>query len=236
MGSLDYKYSYLIGVLVFVFVWVLIFVKNKYSRQEMLYLAFFGMLFGPIANYLWYTRDWWNPPNILGLRVGLEDFFLGIAHIGIVAVIYEWFFGKKYDTELKITWTTVFDTAVIKRFTLFVVITLTPMLVLYYLVGLHSFWANLVGLVIGGTYILTKRPDLWRDIFYTAILMPLISTPAFWLPEIITPGWIDKFWMFSNLSGITLLKIPIEDLIWYSLVGYCLGAFYEYVFELKCKS
>lgn len=236
MSPTNYQYSYLIGVLVFCVVWLVLFLKRKTFRKEMLYLGVLGMFFGPIANYFWYTRDWWNPPNILGLRVGIEDFLMGFTNIGIVAVIYEEFARKTYDRDIPLSKDTVFDRGVIFRLVLFLIVGLTPMLVTFYLFKWHSFWANLLGLFIGGTYILLIRRDLWKDSIFTALLVPIITMPAFWLPEVVTPGWIANFWMLSNLSGLTLLKIPLEDLIWYSFSGFCLGSFYEYLFKLKCTT
>lgn len=39
---------------------------------------------------------------------------------------------------------------------------------------------------------------------------------------------IEKTWMFQNLSGITVTKIPIEDLIFYFLMGFIVAPLYEY--------
>lgn len=45
-------------------------------RQMILRLSFVGGFMGLIAEY-WYFKDYWRPPNLLGVtRVSIEDFYL----------------------------------------------------------------------------------------------------------------------------------------------------------------
>jgi hypothetical protein len=67
----------------------------------------------------------------------------------------------------------------------------------------------------------------------TAFAMPFIFAPAFWIPEIIFPGIIQKVWLFQYLSGISILHIPIEDIVWYMCIGFTISMSYDYIFQTK---
>ena len=51
--------------------------------------------------------------------------------------------------------------------------------------------------------------------------------------ELITPGWIEAFYLFKNVPDIVILNMPIDDLVWYILAGMFVGPLYEYWQEGK---
>ncbi len=199
----------------------------------MLMLGLAGMFVGPFANHFLFLQDWWHPLYIMGTRGGIEDMLLGFTNMGIVAVVYEELFNRKY-TRVITSKKLHFNNALFK-FSMWGFVTVTPVLLLFFVFKIHSFWSNTLGLLLGGIFVLINRPDLLKDSLWSSVLMPLVSLPAFIIPEILSPGWIVKYWMMQNLSKITFLYAPIEDLIWYSLVGFCFGSLFEYVFSFKIK-
>jgi hypothetical protein len=57
----------------------------------------------------------------------------------------------------------------------------------------------------------------------------MITSFVFYLvPELIFPGWIENSWNFNMISGLTILRVPFEDLIWFFLAGLFIGPLYEY--------
>ena len=89
-----YQYTYLIGDLILLFVWLILFWWRKDVRKEMLYLSpFFGII-GLLTEY-YYIKDWWKPLTITGTAIGIEDFLFGFGIGGICAVIYEEIFKEK---------------------------------------------------------------------------------------------------------------------------------------------
>ncbi len=225
---LPYKYSYLVGCLVFLFIWLIIFISKPKLRTEMLIMGALGLIIGPIINSPLFLKDWWNPPYITGTKGGIEDFILGFTNISLASVIYKVASNRYFSFKNPIS----IKSALFRSF-MFSCITLLPSFISFYILHLHSFWSICIGLLIGGLYILYKRLDLLKTLLGTALLLPLISFPAFLIAEYFSPGWIEKYWYTHNLSNITLGAVPIEDLIWYMFSGFCFGGIYIYVFNLE---
>lgn len=98
---------------------------------------------------------------------------------------------------------------------------------------MHSFYAALISVLIPLLIVWFKRRDLILNSILSGIFLVVISLPAYVIPELITPGWISSAWYLENLSGITILKVPLEDLIWFFLAGLFIGPLYEYWQEGK---
>ena len=51
--------------------------------------------------------------------------------------------------------------------------------------------------------------------------------------EILNPGWIDATWKFEVITKLKILKVPLEDLLWFFFAGAFIGPLYEYWKEGK---
>ena len=91
---MDYQYSYLIGALILLAVWIILFLWRKDIRKEMLVISSLIAVLSLPLNYL-YAQDWWHPLTITGTHLGIEDIILGFAGGGIAAVVYEVVFKMK---------------------------------------------------------------------------------------------------------------------------------------------
>lgn len=193
-----------------------------------------GLLFSiasPIGGYLWYTVDWWRPETITSTRIGIEDVLLGFSNGGIIAVVYEVVFRKKLKDKKE-----VLDPKSLKKISFIMLLTFLIMVFGFSVLGLHSFYANMIGLLIPSLMILYKRNDLIRNAIFTGILTVVLSIPVYLIMELIFPGSIVHNWYIEKLSGILFLGIPIEDLIWYFFAGAWGGPLYEYCRNLKLKN
>jgi len=77
------------------------------------------------------------------------------------------------------------------------------------------------------------RHDLLVDSIIGGISMLIIVIPVYVLLNNIFPEVIAKFWILENFSGILILKIPVEDLIFYFSSGMLIAPSYEYLFRKK---
>lgn len=84
-------------------------------------------------------------------------------------------------------------------------------------------------MILMGTLLIILRKDLFLNALLSGILMMLVSMPTLYYSSmLLSPGWIEKIWLWNNLSGIRITGIPIEDLVFYFLMGFIIGPFYEY--------
>jgi len=217
-----YTFSYLIGTLALLVIWVILFLQRKDTRKEILIisivLGFVGLIVDPI-----YASDWWFPTLITNTIPGIESFLLGFAIGGITTAIYPILFKKKMKKE---------NEKINLNFLFIGGLVIALFLALYF-AGLNSFHAAIPAFLIPTIIIYIKRKDLIINSIVSAILLTIISLLFYLLPELITPGWISATWNFELISGIIILKAPLEDLIWIFMVGLLIGPFYEYWQESK---
>ena len=75
------KYAYLIGDIIFLAIWLVLYLLRKDIRKEMLIMSLIIAVVGPISEY-WYFKDYWYPKMVLGPLHpfgGLEDLLFGFA-------------------------------------------------------------------------------------------------------------------------------------------------------------
>ena len=183
----------------------------------------FGVI-GPFVEVV-YTLDWWAPLTITGTVVGIEDVLFGFVCGGIATVVYEEIFKKRIKIR---------KVSKIRRkqenLNLFVILGLTAFLFLvpFYLLNLNSFQSTIICLAIPTLIIWAKRRDLIVDSLATGIILVLVTSIVYTLLNFLTPGWISAFWYFRNVPHILLLNIPLDDFVWYFLIGAFVGPLYEY--------
>ena len=221
---INYQYTYLIGDFIFLAVWAVIFLWKKNTKKEMLILSVLFGIAGIIAEII-YIKDWWRPLTITHTPVGIEDFLFGFSAGGIMSVIYEAIFKKKIRIKK------ARKKKKIKRNLEFLfIISLLSILFLgsFFLLKLNSLFSTLIAFAVPISIIYIKRKDLITDSLATGILAVVIAIIAYNLLDLMTPGWIQKFWLFENMQKIIILNVPIQEIIWYMLAGMFIGPLYEY--------
>lgn len=187
----------------------------------MLAMSFWGGLGSMVTALLWWTIDWWRPATLFGTRVGIEDVLLGIANGGTAAVLYEVVFRKRLAKMYA------------RHGQRHILVFLVPlacfvsMSVLFYALGFSSFFASAVSMFLAALILVFLRPDLLVQSFATGALMAIIMMPVYWILIALSPGWIQATWI-GRLSGLFIFGIPIEDVVFYMLLGFLIGPLYEF--------
>jgi len=224
-----YQYSYLIGSSFLLLVWVLFFVMRKDLRREMLILSLIMGFAGLIVQNI-YFLDWWSPETITNTIPGIEDFIFGFSCAGIASGIYMVIIGKTLKTSFRKE----------KRNFIYNFFLLGFLLCLlffgcFFVLKLNSFYSSIIAFSLPLLLIWVKRKDLIKNSLLSGIFLVLVSLFAFIIPEFFAPGWVESAWHFENLTGIVLFKAPLEDLLWFFLVGCFFGPLYEYWTDSKEK-
>ncbi len=81
--------------------------------------------------------------------------------------------------------------------------------------------------------ILYYRKDLWKASIGTGIIS--LSFALVLYPVLLTfnPQFVQQTYMLEKLSGIMLLKTPVEEFIWFFTSGSMIGGYYELYSELE---
>ena len=214
------QYLYLFATLLFLVFWLILYHHRKDLRKEMLFMSLCIALAGLFAEYFWWTTDWWRPMTITGTRIGIEDFLLGFTNGGIAAVIFEEVFKERFykRKNLERHWSAIF----------LVILNFVIMAGSFWYLHFTSFWATTFGLFITGSLIIFFRHDLWIDAVMSGVLVAILFLPFYWILILLSPDIIEKTWLFDHLTGSRITGVPIEDIVFYFLVGFAVGPFYAY--------
>ena len=213
-------YGYLIGDLIFLAIWLVLFIMRKDLRHEMLVMSVLIGVISVVTEYCWYTKDWWRPEAIPGIWIGFEHFLMGFGSGGIIASIYEEVFKKRLYKRTSKKYS--------PRGSLVLLMLAWFTSVLFWTFHITSFWSSTVAMIVIALLMFYYRRDLLAAGFLTGLCMVIVSLPMYWGILLIYPHWVQETYLFNYLSGILVFGIPIEELVFWFLAGFLWGPFYEY--------
>ncbi len=95
------KYTYLFGNVIWIIIWLILFLKAKSFKKQMLEMSFLTVPLGLISEFF-YRQDYWRPLLVFRTISGLEDILFGFCIGGIAFVLYKIIFQKQYsDTKIQ---------------------------------------------------------------------------------------------------------------------------------------
>jgi hypothetical protein len=216
---MHYKYAYITGCLILFFFWILIFLKRKDLRKEMIWASLLGMPFGFIDFFL--VPKYWNPDSLFGLikkyGAGIESFFFFFAMSGIAAVIYEFLERKKIK---KIKGDKKLHLAPL-------VLTLASFLILTKIFPLKAVYNGMIATAAGALTTICLRKDLWKQIVISGFIFSLFYSLVFFFVGQIFTGFVYDFYNFDNIWGIIIFGIPLEEIV----IAFFAGAFWSTIYE-----
>src|SRR5689334_18673201 len=172
----QYTYVYLLGSLLFVPIWLLLFWRLPGARREMLAMSALFVCIGVPMEALLYTRDWWHPITITGTLVGVEDFIYSIGNGGYMAALYVALTrSSSQRTAPPVLWLRLAPVACL----------IVVPLGLVYGFGVHSFLATSVGSLVALAIVLGARPDLIRVAAVTGVVGTTLAIPVYVAMDVI---------------------------------------------------
>lgn len=217
--SEEYRFAYLIGSLLLGVVWLLLYYHRRDLRREMIFV---GACIGALAPLWawWFLYDYWTP--VYAWFFGLEDFLYGFFAGGVVSVLYEEVYGKRFSRR-KIAHSRgvmhlfLIGCAAAIVFNIGFVFSVNPIYA-----AVASFFVFFAGV---GWY----RADLILDGLASGILFTLLTFFIFLVFMRLFPGIIETWWHLDNLSGLRIRGLPVEELLWAFGMGMAAGPLYEFV-------
>jgi hypothetical protein len=219
---LPIRFTYLFGSSLFLIPWLLIFFIRKDLRKLMIINGLLALVLGLIFQYFFWTKDWWHPYTITGTRVGIEDILHGFLGGGVGACLYFYVFNKKLKTLNLLSR---------RRLTLLIVLVFAGFILVSFLVKflkLSSFTATAMAGVGASLVLAFSNKELIKNSIINGALMVVLVIPIYLLMIYVTPNFIDKTWVTKNLIGLWFLGVPLEDYVYYFIIG--TGSFLIYPF------
>lgn len=219
-------YAYLVLSAVLFAVWIVLYLARGDLRRKILAVSAGTMPLG-LTEPL-FVPEYWNPPTLLDLahRTGfdLESLLFSFAIGGIVFSAYDVLVGaaplESIAHERRHRRHRYHVLAVLSAPLLFVVVmALTTM---------NPIYASALALVGGFLATLYCRPDLWGKMLVSGVLFLAVYVVVFALFNLAFPGYVRAVWNLPAISGVRLLGVPLEELMFAFTFGLYWSSVYEH--------
>lgn len=219
------QYIWLLWASIFLIPWVIIYIVFPPHRRAMLWASLFTMPFG-LTEPL-FVPEYWSPPSLfnLALTTGFDIesliFCFGIG--GIAAVMYNLVTGS----------TTMLVTAHDRKLSLHrhhykaLSVPFIIFLLLYFF-SWNSIYPAIIAMTAGAIANILCRPDLKRKTWVGGVLFLIYYSIFLVGLELSAPGYIDRVWNLEALSGLTVIFMPIEELLFALTFGTYWSGVYEH--------
>lgn len=205
------QYSYLLFGLILLVPWIAAHLTRPDLRRELWISSIATAPLGPFFEY-WYLRDYWTPEVLGPWSVGFEDVLYGFCVGGLGAVSYEVIFNRarvpRYGRRNPVFF-----------FLAFLFGTLAHVVIIP--AGVNSIYVSAAVFVLVTLAMLIARPDLVPVAILSGLALALIMIASYQIVLVSHETLFTDFWRLENLSGVFVLRVPLEELLW----GFGWGAF-----------
>ena len=207
-------------------VWFVLYGVRTDLRRSMLGVSLATALLG-LTEPL-FVPKYWNPFTLFDLarRTGfdLESLPFSFAIGGIVFAVYEVLFrmapsqsmaNERYEARHR-----YHVLAVVSAPLVFVILAIVT--------TLNPIYSSAIALVAGFFATLYCRPDLWLKMIVSGGLFFAVYFFVFLLFNLAFPGYVVAVWNLKALSGVRLLGVPLEELMFAFTFGLYWSSVYEH--------
>lgn len=190
----------------------------------MIFVSFVTMVFGPLVEQM-HLVDWWQPHFIFNSYIKIEDILFGFSTGGAISGIYSMLKSRIQRNSIILINTT--------SKILLIVISLFSLFGLFYIFHVNSFWSSIIALSIFVIIVAYQNSKLLLNIFLTGVIVAIIAFGGYLFGLYLNPHFVTETYLFSHLSGILILGIPIEELLWFFFAGIGVSGFQEIMWNKK---
>lgn len=229
------QFAWFLWSLFLIVIWGIIYalLKSKESRKEMLVVSLWTSLLGLSEPF--FVPEYWSPPSIFDLahRTGfdIESLIFSFGIGGIAVVIYEKIFSTKHEQMTK-------HEQHLPKHRYHLLALLSSPIVFFFLwiaTPLNPIYSAVIAMMIGGFFSWYCRPDLKKKMLVSAFIFTAIYFVYFLVLIALYPGFVEQVWNLKAISGILVLDIPLEELLFACSFGFIWSSVYEHVTWRRIK-
>ncbi|MFA6076573.1 MAG: lycopene cyclase domain-containing protein [Candidatus Paceibacterota bacterium] len=223
------QYIWLIWSLILVAIWLVIYASldSKKARKEMLIVSLWTSLLG-LTEPL-FVPSYWSPPSLfnLTLRTGfdIESLIFSFGIGGIAIILYNKIFHRQ-DIPMPMK----DHHSPRHKFHMWILIS-TPIILILLLIttNLNSLHSAIIAMILGGLATWYCRPDLKKKMITSAFIFLILYFFYFLTLIAISPGYVEQVWNLKAISGILVIGIPLEELLFAFSFGFLWSSIYEHI-------
>lgn len=204
--------------------WVIVYLAFPAHRRTMIWASLFTAPFG-LTEPL-FVPEYWNPPSLFDLaqRTGFDIesliFCFGIGGIGVV--LYNLVTGRRPEPQCLVQ-----RHQPRHRYHLWVLAAPFITFPLLYVFPWNPIYPGILVMAAGAVATTFCRPDLLHKTWVGGLLFLAYYTVFLVGLEWTAPGYIARVWNLQALSGVSIVGMPVEEL----LFAFTFGAYWSSVYE-----
>lgn len=197
----------------------------------MLYISLLTMTFGftePI-----FVPEYWSPPTLFNLAeltgFDLESLVFSFAIAGLVSTLYDRFFPGRFHTLED-------DANSSPRHRWHKIALISPAIIFltfYLLDWFNPIYSSIIALSGGGVFASYCRPDLVGRMITSALLFGVFYWVFFLSLVWVYPEYVRHVWNLQDISGVLLLGVPLEEMLFALSFGFLWSSVYEHATWLR---
>ena len=216
-------YVYFVIALMLFGVWILLFKHRKDLRFKMI-ISSLAVL--PFAFFDYYSQpSYWHPQTFWNIPIGIEGFLAGFSFGGIASVLYEEILNK-HLRKIRETKKKQFEHLIIPT------IVIGISFIAFVFLKMNMMHALMTGLLAGIVFLILMGKDLFVPLLFSGIFFGFFYLIVLFI-------WLRMFpdafywWNLNIFWNITLLGIPLGEVLFGFLYGAFWGPVYEFLFGYK---
>ena len=230
------QYIWLIWSLILIAIWLVIYVSlsSGKEKKEMIVVSLWTSLLG-LTEPL-FVPEYWSPPSLfdLAMRTGfdIESLIFSFGIGGIAVVLYGRIF-RRQDVSMSAKEHNLSR----HKFHIWMLLSAPAVLVALLLTtDLNPLHSSIIAMIVGGLATWYCRTDLKKKMIVSAFLFLALYFVYFWTLIVIAPvGYVENVWNLEALSGILIIGIPLEELLFALSFGFIWSSIYEHLTWKKLK-
>lgn len=210
-------------------IWAVVYlsIRTQQSRKEMLIVSLWTLLLG-LTEFL-FVPAYWSPPSLFDLarntHFDIESLLFSFAIGGLAVVIYESFFPVRHQPM-----STAERHLPRHRFHLLALLSAPAIFtVLAAITPLNPIYSTILALAGGGISTCYCRPDLIQKMLASAVFFLGLYFVYFLTLVMVYPSYVGEVWNLRAISGILILGIPLEELLFAFTLGFLWSSVYEHL-------
>jgi|SRR3989344_364606 len=227
-------YAWLVWSLLILISWGILYVSLAEERKrEMLAVSFWTAIFGFTEPL--FVPAYWNPPSLFDLawRTGfdLESFIFTFGVGGIAVVAYDRLFrvrDRRMSSHER-------HSSRHRYHLVALLLAPTAFAVLFFTTSLNPIYSAIIAMTAGGVATWYCRPDLKKKMLASALIFLGIYFLYFLTLIALYPGYVEQVWNLEVLSGILIVGIPLEELLFAGSFGFMWSSVYEHIAWKRLK-
>jgi hypothetical protein len=220
------QYVWFLWASSFLIPWVLLYWRFRSHRRIMMQASLATMPFG-LTEAL-FVPEYWSPPSLFDLArrtdFDFESLIFCFAIGGVGVVLYNVLSGKQ-----PVPVSAEYRRLPLHRHHWLAIAAPFIVFPILYFLPWNPIYPAIVAMVVGSVANILCRPDLKHKTWIGGVLFMAFYTIFIGGLELLVPGYIDEVWNMESLSGVMLLRIPLEEYLFAFTFGMYWAGVYEHL-------